>query len=76
MTYAPTENGIRNRYLWWEMSPERQKVRGERNAVEIIKEFDTWIRALKAEVFTEGYDYATNGKWGNLEPGENPYGDL
>lgn len=71
--YTPTENGVQNRYLWWEISPERQKVMGERTAAEIIAEFDRFIRGIKADVFAEGYYYATNGKWGNLEPGENPY---
>lgn len=39
-------------------------------------EFDRWLRQVKAEVFEEGWYYASNGKWGSLEPGENPYGDL
>lgn len=72
-SYTPTENGIRNRYLWWELSPERQKIRGERSTAEIIDEFDRWLKQVKAEVFEEGWYYASNGKWGSLEPGENPY---
>ena len=28
------------------------------------------VRTARAEAWDEGYDYATNGKWG---PGENPY---
>ena len=33
-------------------------------------EFDRFVARIKAEAWDEGYDYATNGKWG---PGENPY---
>lgn len=37
-------------------------------------EFDRWLaehdREVAEKAWDEGYDYATNGKWG---PGENPY---
>ena len=32
--------------------------------------FEQAVQAARAEAWDEGYDYATNGKWG---PGENPY---
>ena len=33
-------------------------------------DFDRFVARVKAEAWDEGYDYATDGKWG---PGENPY---
>ena len=41
-----------------------------------LAEFHRWLDQIRAEVWNEGYYYATNGKWGPPEAGANPYGEV
>lgn len=71
--YTPTENGVRNRYYWWEMSVERQKIRGERTDVEVFEEFDRFIRGVKAAAWNEGALAQARSYGMQVDAGENPY---
>ena len=63
--YTPTTLEVRESYTYF---------RGTIPTVEHAAEFDRWLaehdREVAEKAWDEGYDYATNGKWG---PGENPY---